>query len=210
MLNLLEVVIGLTNDFYSIAYNDLLYLQFTLSQNNYNPVAANAQQVAEKLLKSVINSVLVDDSKSIKTYNLRKLNDSLKESNVELFLDDLELSYLTDFYFDARYPGDDFVIVDKSRCNKCLEIMYKIVKSVNNFRLENGLYTFTFEEKYAVESNTGDFEKDVLLYCYLNAKNKSVDKAIKDLAEQCPEAYYGEYVTDLERAWKTLKILGEI
>ena len=204
------MVIGLTNDFYSIAYNDLLYLQFTLSQNNYNPVVANAQQVAEKLLKSVINSVLVDDSKSLKTHNLRMLNDSLKESNVDLSLDDLELSYLTDFYFDARYPGDDFVIVDKSRCNKCLEIMYKVVKSVNNFRLENGFYTFTFEEKYAVESNTGDFEKDVLLYCYLNAKNKSVDKAIKDLAEQCPEAYYDEYVTDLERAWKTLKILGEI
>ena len=158
MLNLLEVAIGLTNDFYSIAYNELLYLQFTLSQNNYNPIAVHAQQVAEKLLKSVINVVLVDDSKSTKTHNLRKLNDILKDSNVDLFLDDLELSYLTDFYFDAGYPGDDFVIVDKSKCNKCLDIMYKVVKSVNKFRNENGLSTFILEEKYAVESNTGDFE----------------------------------------------------
>lgn len=139
------------NDFYSIAYNELLYLQFTLNQSNYNPIAVHAQQVAEKMLKSVINVVLVDDSKSTETHNLRKLNDSLKESNIVLSLDDLELSYLTDFYFDAGYPGNDFVIVDKPKCNKCLEIMYKVVKSVNKFRLENGLNTFILEEKYVID-----------------------------------------------------------
>lgn len=37
------------------------------------------------------------------------------------------LAYLTDFYFDARYPGDDFCTVTKAEFEKCLVIMYDTV-----------------------------------------------------------------------------------
>ena len=42
------------NDYYEIAYNNLLYLQATLGLPFYNDIVVLAQQVAEKMLKSVV------------------------------------------------------------------------------------------------------------------------------------------------------------
>lgn len=200
----------LKNDYYDIAYNDLLYLQHKLDQPNYNPVSANAQQVAEKLLKSVLELISHNSAESFKTHNLRKINDCLLDNGVDLLLDENSLGFLKDFYFDTKYPGDNFVTVSKDKCNKCLSIMYDVIEHVNNFRRTNGLSTFSFEEKYIVEAKTSDLEKDVLMYCYRSDDARRAAEIVKDLAEQCPEVYYDEYTTDLERAWKTLSILGEI
>ena len=34
----------------------------------------------------------------------------------------MEIKWLGDFYFDARYPGDDFFCVDEDEAEKCIEI----------------------------------------------------------------------------------------
>ena len=39
------------NDYYDIAYNDLLYLEDNYYKMNYNPMVVQIQQVAEKMLK---------------------------------------------------------------------------------------------------------------------------------------------------------------
>lgn len=41
-----------------------------------------------------------------------------------------DLAYLTDFYFDARYPGDDFYTVSKEEFDKCLSVMYDTVRKL--------------------------------------------------------------------------------
>ena len=56
------------NEYYSIAYNDLLYLQATLHLPFYNNIAVNAQQVAEKVLKSVVEIVSPDAEGILKTH----------------------------------------------------------------------------------------------------------------------------------------------
>ena len=48
------------NEYYSIALGDLEYLQATLHLPYYNNIAIAAQQVAEKMLKSVVELSSVD------------------------------------------------------------------------------------------------------------------------------------------------------
>ena len=45
-------------------------------------------------------------------------------------MDTIGLAYLTDFYFDARYPGDDFYTVTKEEFEKCLSVMYDTVRKL--------------------------------------------------------------------------------
>lgn len=59
----------------------------------------------------------------------------LNECYPELNLDTIGLAYLTDFYFDARYPGDDFYTVSKEEFEKCLAIMYDTVNKLKNLEL---------------------------------------------------------------------------
>ena len=40
-----------------------------------------------------------------------------------LELDTIGLAYLTDFYYDARYPGDNFILVNESDAKECLRIV---------------------------------------------------------------------------------------
>lgn len=48
------------------------------------------------------------------------------------------LSMLKDFYFDAKYPGDNFVVVDREICEACLDTMYDCIREVHKIREEFG------------------------------------------------------------------------
>ena len=98
------------NNYLDIAENDLQYLEAVLKTGNtfYNQLAVQCQQVAEKFLNEI---------------------------KPELKLDTIGLAYLTDFYFDARYPGDDFYTVSKEEFEKCLAIMYDTVNQLKSMDL---------------------------------------------------------------------------
>ena len=131
------------NDYYEIAYNNLCYLEGNLHRPFYNEIAVSAQQITEKMLKSVLNEIyLAQDleiDKLMHSRNLRGLYDkiAIKVSNFKL--DRGALSILKDYYFDAKYPGDNFVTVSKEECQECIEIMYNTIEMVNRFREQNGL-----------------------------------------------------------------------
>ena len=61
------------NDYYEIAYNNLLYLQATLGLPFYNDIVVLAQQVAEKMLKSVVERVSAESIPLMHSHNLRTL-----------------------------------------------------------------------------------------------------------------------------------------
>lgn len=61
---------------------------------------------------------------------MKKIASRLNEIQPELDLDVIGLAYLTDFYYDARYPGDDFYTVTKNDFEKCLSIMYDTVNKL--------------------------------------------------------------------------------
>ncbi len=136
------------NEYYSIAYNDLLYLQATLHLPFYNNIAVNAQQVAEKVLKSVVEIVSPDAEGILKTHNLRGLYNEISKYLPTFELNQWKLSMLKDIYFDAKYPGDNFMEIDQKTCDECLSIMYDTIEAVNQFRAQEGLDIFTFNKLY--------------------------------------------------------------
>lgn len=127
------------NTYIDIAENDLQYLESVLQTGStfYNQLAVQCQQVAEKFLKGYLDKLLLEEDISdlLRKHNMKKMASKLNEWNPELNLDTIGLAYLTDFYFDARYPGDDFYTVSKDEFEKCLAIMYDTVKKLKNLEL---------------------------------------------------------------------------
>lgn len=133
------------NDFYAIACEDIRYLQATLHLPYYNQIAVQSQQVAEKMIKSVAERSCVGIEKLMHSHNLRALYDAIHEVEAEYCLNRGMLSMLKDFYFDAKYPGDNFVTVSKQDCQECLDTMYEVVEQTNSFRIRYGLDYVQFD-----------------------------------------------------------------
>lgn len=126
------------NSYYSIGHDDYLFAKDSLPlcdrTNNYNSVTAILSQAAEKLLKEVIERKFIDDSSCItilRTHNLRVLVNKILERFPESNLNSMECKWLGDFYFDARYPGDNYISVSKEDAYLALEITERILASVN-------------------------------------------------------------------------------
>lgn len=128
------------NTYIDIAENDLEYLEAVLKTGNtfYNQLAVQCQQVAEKFLKGYLDNLLLekDVTDLLRKNNMKKIAARLNELKPDLKLDTVGLAYLTDFYFDARYPGDDFYTVSKEEFEKCLAIMYDTVNKLKSTDLE--------------------------------------------------------------------------
>mgnify|MGYP002803105667 FL=1 len=126
------------NTYIDIAENDLEYLEAVLKTGNtfYNQLAVQCQQVAEKFLKGYLDNLLLEEDVTdlLRKNNMKKIAARLNELKPDLKLDTVGLVYLTDFYFDARYPGDDFYTVSKEEFENCLAIMYDTVKKLKTIK----------------------------------------------------------------------------
>lgn len=136
------------NNYYDIAYNDLLYLEEDYHKTNYNPMVVQMQQIAEKMLKSVLVLVQTNIESLLHSHNLRQIYYSIHDVVPTFELDEMELGYLKDFYFESKYPGENFITVSRTQCTKCLQIMYRVILEVNEFRSENNLETYEVTEKF--------------------------------------------------------------
>lgn len=125
------------NNYLSIANNDYLYVTKHRDPEFRNNSVALCEQVIEKLFKSIIEKVVVDNESLLRGHNLKRLYDSISS---EISLDKearLYLLAITDFYFDARYPGDDFVNVSKEDEVECFRVMEEVYKIVNEWHSRN-------------------------------------------------------------------------
>ena len=119
------------NSYYSIACNEFWYLRDAASPVYCNP--------AEKMLKSVAELVCTGIEKLMTSHNLRALYDEIKRVDTSLQLERKDLALLKDYYYDARYPGDNFVIVTVDELREALEIMLDVVEAVNCWRTSHEL-----------------------------------------------------------------------
>lgn len=118
------------NTYFGLAMNDYKYLQATRHLKFYNNIAVQCQQICEKLLKAVIEQVVPNAANELRTHNLKRLYDRVKSRISIPYEHELYLGSFSDYYFDARYPGDDFVEVSEEDVCLCLEItdnLYKVV-----------------------------------------------------------------------------------
>lgn len=67
----------------------------------------------------------------MRTHNLKGLFKCIKENLESTKLDFSDCSFLTTYYYDARYPGYNFIEVSKDEALKCLEIAEEIKKETD-------------------------------------------------------------------------------
>lgn len=127
------------NDYYDIAINDLGFLKFSLASEFYNQIAINCQQVAEEMLKSVLDEVATGCESLLHSHNLRGIYDKIHAIDNSFSLSRGDLSMLKDIYFDAKYPGDNFVTVTHEECKEYVDILNTVIEATNDFRKRNGL-----------------------------------------------------------------------
>lgn len=122
------------NSYHGRAESDYHYAKAGLATGeqigDYNNVAAIAAQSAEKFLKAIVEMDFTDDPdivRLLRTHNLRSLYNKITTKR-NLSLSSRDCKWLGDFYFDARYPGDNFVTVSKNDALECLELLEIIKK----------------------------------------------------------------------------------
>lgn len=127
------------NSYYGMGYNDYLYAKHTIDAakviGNYNGVASMASQSAEKLLKAVIEHYFIDDEDSIrlmKSHNLRSLVEKIKTRFPNCPLDSKDYKWLGDFYYDARYPGDNFITVGEESGRECIRLLEELLQWIDS------------------------------------------------------------------------------
>ena len=128
----------LVNSYFSLAFNDLKYLKADMrdEEGAYNRQVVDAHMITERLLKGVLEDVELNDNRYksdlLRSHNLRKIGHVLNEK-LGTGLDLPNLSSLKDFYFEARYPGDNFIVVDKEMRDTCMDIMESVLEKLKPF-----------------------------------------------------------------------------
>ena len=107
-------------------------------------------------MKSTAESTCIGIEKLMLSHNLRALYDEIHKVEPSFKLDRGQLSMLKDYYFDAKYPGDNFVIVSQDDCDAALTVMYATVNEVNRLRETLGLPIKRFERKFTEKSRLDD------------------------------------------------------
>lgn len=126
------------NSYFGMAENDYRYakagFEICRELGNYNSVASGCAQAGEKYLKALAEVCLVDAPDGIitmKSHNLRAIVNKIKEYRPQADLNSKDCKWLGDFYFEARYPGDNFVVVNKEDALECLRITESIRDTVD-------------------------------------------------------------------------------
>lgn len=141
------------NDYFSIADSDYKWIPYlmqgALEIKNYNLVIVQLQQVAEKYLKGYIDAELNISGKydkELRSHNFRKLVGVINaEKGAEI--DSIRAKYLGDFYYDARYPGDNYLVVaDIATAQTCIEICDEIMTQIRSLQAKKENPTEYFKE----------------------------------------------------------------
>lgn len=129
------------NNYYQLAKNDYLFLQSAKGSKLYNNIAVQSQQVIEKYLKHLVYTFCIEHNealRALKSHSLVKLNSILLESGIDLELSRGDLAILKDYYYDAKYPGDNFIIVTKEDSEHALYVVEEVKSKVENYLLSIG------------------------------------------------------------------------
>ena len=124
------------NDYYYIACNDYKYLLRNLDSDFYNNMAVACQQICEKALKSVLVCVNPDVKSILNSHNLRQIYSAIDEEEL-INLDIAKLSLLKDYYFEVRYPGDNFTNVSKKEFEIAYYTLIDVLNEVNKWRVKH-------------------------------------------------------------------------
>lgn len=144
------------NSYLGRGINDCLYARSSIlekAHKEYNWPAVICSQGVEKILKAVIEREFADDSSCIalmRTHNLRTIVMKIKEKYPDSMLSAKDSKWLGDFYYDARYPGDDFIVVSYEDALDALHIAEDIIEEVEKIltsQKDMELFSYYREQK---------------------------------------------------------------
>lgn len=129
-------------NYYDIADNDYKYFRQykTMINPDYNnPLAIQAQQIVEKLLKHVIECYCQEENPKeiLRSHKLQSIYMVIHRIYPQFKLKRDDLLFLSSFYYDARYPGVDFVKVDENDAIRCIQIVEEVKETVDAFIARN-------------------------------------------------------------------------
>lgn len=130
------------NSYYSRAMNDLDFAEYGLAvgrkHGDFNNVAVLSAQDGEKFLKAIIELAFAEDQTCIdlmKTHNLRTLCNKIN-TKCTMTVSSRDCKWLGDFYFEASYPGKNFVVVSKDDALECLDLAKQIKEDTDRILAE--------------------------------------------------------------------------
>ena len=167
------------NDYYSIACNDYKYLLRNLDSDFYNNMAVACQQICEKALKSILVYVNPDIKSVINSHNLRQIYNAINIDKKVINLDIAKLSLLKDYYFEVRYPGDNFTNVSKEEFEMAYTTLIDVLNEVNRWRVQHNL---------DIEVLSTSLKTKQVLLCEYNIENTSVE-SVDDIFNEYRQKY---------------------
>ncbi len=127
------------------SYIQLAEMEYRMLKTNYNTAVEydwynsfifSAHQIIEKSFKSIVEFEISEDTiRLLKSHNLRKLTEYVNKIYNYNFSEE-KASWLTNFYFDSRYPGDDFVCVTKAQADKAYDIVLEFYPKISKLFCE--------------------------------------------------------------------------
>lgn len=128
------------NSYYGLAKSNYMQALNTVSYakeyNDYNAIASLCAQSCEKFLKAYLEIHSYGTVMGyMRSHNLRVLINEALKIDPSIPLDVKDYKWVGDFYFDARYPGDDFVEVSEKDAEECLRLTKELmdwIDSVDN------------------------------------------------------------------------------
>ena len=118
------------SDYRYISLQDLDEALFNVKAGRYRSAAFYFQQFAEKSVKALLEKI-DPDHKQLKSHNVEKILEAYDTVHATSELGD-KARYLTSFYFNTRYPGDNYTEVSEDQILKakaCSEALEEYISS---------------------------------------------------------------------------------
>ncbi len=97
------------NSYLELGLSDLRFSLHGYEENEYNQVCSLGVQAVEKFLKAILEVKAIGiDSTILKTHNLKKLIKEVNDCVSNFKNDTSKIFQISSYYFDVRYPGENF------------------------------------------------------------------------------------------------------
>ena len=129
--------------YYDVAIQDYEFLEYYFgyldNAPSYNAFAVQEYNVVEMLLKDVLNCYVdsVDVVGLLKSHKLASILREIKKCFPDCPLEMNDMRFLSDFYFDGRYPSSDYVLVEKKEAIEGFRITKDVLKWVKSIKESN-------------------------------------------------------------------------
>lgn len=121
--------------YYTRAENDYQFIKGDYEGGRVGEVMCYVMQsICERYLKYIVDTYCTEDAGSVmRTHTIRILRDFIRE-NIPDFACNWNTALKADgYYFSARYPGDDAILVDKDDVDACWEAVNAVRDAVQNY-----------------------------------------------------------------------------